>query len=419
MNRKLKNATAAVAMLGAAITVAAPQVPYVKQQKGTQLKQASADYTHKVIITLKNPDQAALPASQLEPIVMEIGKRSGQSLKFLKKAGFNSVIAEIEQAGNINQASFKKAVTSIPGIKHVEFVPHARAANFNDTYWLDQQGYLSGTSATSPGALNSGISDLMKMFPNLGANINVAVIDAGLGANIDDEGIYVNTLNLVEEGSSSVQEKASDADDETCEPGVTSAPYHGLAVSGLIGAIRNNSYGVAGILPNAKITHIKALGRCGTDEDGSIDIGNAIMWAAGFEDPNNEGLTALGVNPNPAKVINLSLGGRAVCPTSVQQAVAAAISEGAHIVAATGNDAFADFINFPANCDGVISVTANSASGYSEGYANIASTVVTSSLGGGDFSTQGGSVPIRTLGDSSQTTDGVVACRVQAFLLHT
>ena len=206
MNRKLKNATAAVAMLGAAITVAAPQVPYVKQQKGTQLKQASADYTHKVIITLKNPDQAALPASQLEPIVMEIGKRSGQSLKFLKKAGFNSVIAEIEQAGNINQASFKKAVTSIPGIKHVEFVPHARAANFNDTYWLDQQGYLSGTSATSPGALNSGISDLMKMFPNLGANINVAVIDAGLGANIDDEGIYVNTLNLVEEGSSSVQE---------------------------------------------------------------------------------------------------------------------------------------------------------------------------------------------------------------------
>src|SRR5205085_297503 len=80
-------------------------------------------------------------------------------------------------------------------------------------------------------------------------------------------------------------------------------------------------------------------------------------------------------NPNPAKVINLSLGGFGACAQSIQDAVNDAMAHGAVVIAAAGNssddaDSFA-----PANCSGVITVGAHNRAGERTSYSNFGKRV--------------------------------------------
>ena len=102
---------------------------------------------------------------------------------------------------------------------------------------------------------------------------------------------------------------------------------HGTHVAGSAAAIGNNSIGVVGMAPEAKIMPIKVLG-----EDGSgstDDVAAGILWAA----------------DNGADVINLSLGGSSdllgrifavTGPTNA--AIQEATKKGVVVVAAAGND---------------------------------------------------------------------------------
>jgi subtilisin family serine protease len=101
-------------------------------------------------------------------------------------------------------------------------------------------------------------------------------------------------------------------------PGISRVPapnsdYHGSHVAGTIGAATNNSLGVAGINWVSKILPLRVLGKCGGY---TSDIADAIRWAAGLSVP---GVPA---NPNPAWVLNLSLGGYAAIRTGRTAAAA-------------------------------------------------------------------------------------------------
>ncbi|VAV99247.1 hypothetical protein MNBD_ACTINO01-1356 [hydrothermal vent metagenome] len=102
---------------------------------------------------------------------------------------------------------------------------------------------------------------------------------------------------------------------------------HGTHVAGSAAAIGNNSIGVIGMAPRAKIMPLKVLGADGSGN--SEDIAEAILWAV----------------DNGADVINLSLGGSSdlvgriynkVDPTNA--AIAEADRRGVVVVAAAGND---------------------------------------------------------------------------------
>jgi V8-like Glu-specific endopeptidase len=68
-------------------------------------------------------------------------------------------------------------------------------------------------------------------------------------------------------------------------------------------------------------------------------------------------------NPNPAKVINLSLGGEGPCDADYADAIASARQRGATVVVAAGNSD-ADASGFrPANCEGVVTVAATDRNG--------------------------------------------------------
>ena len=164
---------------------------------------------------------------------------------------------------------------------------------------------------------------------------------------------------------------------------VSNSSWHGTHVAGTIAALGNNNAGVIGGAYNAKILPVRVLGKGG----GYLsDIANGIMWAAGVT------CNRTYPNPNPAKVINMSLGGAGTCGATMQNAITAAVAAGAVVVVAAGNSN-ADVANFqPASCANVITVAAIARDGSRAAYSNFSSpatnttnpTNVTLAAQGGD-----------------------------------
>jgi serine protease len=116
---------------------------------------------------------------------------------------------------------------------------------------------------------------------------------------------------------------------------------HGTHVAGIAAASTNNGIGVAGTAPDARILAVKVL-----DDEGSgttPEIVAGIRWAA----------------DNGADVINMSLGslpGTQLLQGDLHDAVAYAISKGAVVVAAAGNEFVAPLCDSPSFADGALCV---------------------------------------------------------------
>ena len=143
-------------------------------------------------------------------------------------------------------------------------------------------------------------------------------------------------------------------------------------MAGTVGARTNNGSGVAGVGWRTRIMPIRALDRCGSGPLSEIMEG--IRYAAGL--PN-----ATGTFPQPADVINLSLGTAGACDTALSNLVAQVRAQGVAVVAAAGN-ADTDAPQSPASCDGVISVAATGPLRTKAPYSNFGSTVDLAAPGG-------------------------------------
>ncbi len=93
---------------------------------------------------------------------------------------------------------------------------------------------------------------------------------------------------------------------------------------------------------------MRVLGKCGGYDS---DIQAGMRWAAGLAVPGQP------LNPNPARILNLSLGGSGACTaaTGYPAVIAELQAAGVVVVAAAGNSA-GHAVELPANCPGVIAV---------------------------------------------------------------
>jgi subtilisin family serine protease len=133
---------------------------------------------------------------------------------------------------------------------------------------------------------------------------------------------------------------------------------HGTHVSGLAAAVTNNSKGVAGVMSqHAKIMALNVFGNSDGAETDNIDA--AIRYAADMG----------------ANVINMSLGGPGQA-SSTQQALQYAVSKGAIVVVAAGNDSkvlsgsgsnFYTPASYGASIQGMITIGATNANPSSAG----------------------------------------------------
>ncbi|MEP0203376.1 MAG: S8 family serine peptidase [Halioglobus sp.] len=185
---------------------------------------------------------------------------------------------------------------------------------------------------------------------------------------------------------------------------VAYSTWHGTHVAGTIGAATNNALGVAGVDWNAKILPVRVLGKGG----GYLsDIADGISWAAGLSVPG------VPLNPSPANVINLSLGGSGTCDGYMGSAINAAQSSGAVIVAAAGNEAVTTNNVTPANCPNVITVAAHGNDGKLSSYSNYGPHVDVLAPGGdgGNFCTFEQVVSLGMIGNA-YPEDYSVMCQV-------
>ncbi|MBI3380756.1 MAG: S8 family serine peptidase [Aquabacterium sp.] len=160
-----------------------------------------------------------------------------------------------------------------------------------------------------------------------------------------------------------------------CKLEATSA-WHGTKVAGIIGAETNNGIGGASVAPAAMILPVRALGKCGGWDS---DIIAGMRWAAG-EDVGT-GPDRIAAPPDPARVINMSLGGADTCSQAYKDAIAEITARNVVIVASAGNDNGLA-VSTPANCPGVIAVGGLRHAGTKVGYSSLGPEVSLSAPAG-------------------------------------
>lgn len=151
------------------------------------------------------------------------------------------------------------------------------------------------------------------------------------------------------------------------ETEVSTSSWHGTGVAGIIAAQGYAARGLTGISRYSRILPIRVAGR-GYNRQDLVD---SIRWAAGLP------VAGTPRNRFPAQVLNLSLGTEEEdvgkdCPADIQQAIDEALQRGSAraIVVSAGNDGLLDGARAPANCRGVITVTAVTRDGQLADYAN-------------------------------------------------
>lgn len=179
---------------------------------------------------------------------------------------------------------------------------------------------------------------------------------------------------------------AGDYNDIYVGCGSPTSSWHGSHVAGTVAAADDNAEGVVGVAPDVRLLAVRVLGVCG----GTVaDIVAGIRWAAGLpvtsNDPDNP---APPLNPNPADVINLSLGGSGPCGNAYQDAIDAAVAAGTTVVAAAGNNN-SSTITPPGNCNNTITVVSTSEYGSRAAYSNHGNGADVAAPGG-DYATNPG-----------------------------
>lgn len=281
--------------------------------------------------------------------------------------GDRTVLLHVEPGTEAGAAGRVAAISGVIGVEPDRERSVARVPN-DELYFGDQ---WSHDLANADMAWNTTTGD---------ASVSVAVLDTGVdGRHADLRGNLVEQVD-VSSGRPVVQSLGSDND--TCNVG------HGTFVSGVVGALGNNSIGVAGVAWDVSIVDValtSRASRCGI-LDSVIIAGLAYVT-----DPSRSG--------GAVDVVNLSLGGVAeACPIALQSELDTARDRGTLVVAAAGNDnqRIAGATSIPASCQGVMSIGAVGDGGDIAPYSNenawvdVAAPGGDSSVGRGIVSTAAG-----------------------------
>ena len=182
--------------------------------------------------------------------------------------------------------------------------------------------------------------------------------------------------------------------------------WHGTQTAGILGASTDNAAGIAGTSWGSPLIPARALGKCGGYDS---DIIAAAQWAAGIA------VSGVPANGNPARVINMSLGGTGDCGSAYQDALTALRNKGVFVVVAAGNDEGLP-VDAPANCQPattdsdqtplVIAVAGLRHAGTKVGFSDIGTEVTIAAPGGNCINTAPGTpclYPIVTTSNSGST----------------
>lgn len=353
--------------------------------------------------------RATSPARQqlsLAPQVelKRLGEATGTTLAYVREMSGDAHVLRLAQrqtAAEVAQVADRLA--ALPEIEYAvpDRILHPLLTP-NDAQYGSQWHYFDTYGIDAPAAwdITTGSADIV-----------VAVIDTGILAHGDLAGRTVGGYDFVTD--SRIANDGTGRDADPSDPGdwitaaesssgfflgcdVSGSSWHGSHVAGTIGAASNNNLGVAGINWNSKILPVRVLGKCGGMDSDIID---GMRWAAGLA------VAGVPANPNPAKVINMSLGGSGACDAAQQAAINEIVAAGTTVVVAAGNSN-ADASGFsPASCNNVIAVAATNRTGNRSYYSNYGSVVDIAAPGGETTVTSNGVLSTLNAGTTSPSED--------------
>lgn len=343
--------------------------------------------TDQLIIRYKASALAPNAAGVTGPMQMQrLSDAAGAHLTYLRAMSGDAHVLRLEHRTSLVEAqAMADRLSYLPEVAYAApdaIMVHTIAPN--DPMYGSQWHYFA------PAANYYGINAPAAWDVTTGSTgVVVAVVDTGITNHADLAGRtvsgydFINDVQVANDGNGRDSDPSDPGDWITvweAGPGsyfygctVSDSSWHGTHTAGTIGASGNNGLGVAGINWISKILPVRVLGKCGGY---TSDIVDGMRWAAG--------LAVAGVpnNSNPAKVINISLGGSGACDATWQGAVNAIVAAGTTIVVAAGNDNTNASTFVPGNCNGVITVSATNRNGSRAGYSNYGSAVEVSAPGG-------------------------------------
>ncbi len=339
----------------------------------------ASSQTDRLIVRYQDAGTTSGPSASRQQHARSVGARWGLSLQHQRRTALG---ADVYRLGRlVDRAELQAVMAELkrqdPDVVSVEPDVRVRAlaTRVSDPYLTRQWNLWDfDFSIWAPYAWNY----------SRGAGVVIAVLDTGVLPHPDLQANLVSGYDFVSDVTNANDGDARDAD--ASDPGdwadaglcdsssaASSSTWHGSHVAGIAAASGYNAVGITGVAYNAKVMPVRVLGRCGGY---ASDFADAIFWSAGGA------ISGVPSTATPARVINLSLGGTAACPSVVQQAIYRARALGAVVVAAAGNEAAEASTSMPANCAGVVSVAATARNGSRASYSNFGDGVSLAAPGG-------------------------------------
>ncbi len=367
----------AISLLATVSSNVTPSTLYAQQpqrEQGIPTNQIIVKYRDDRLTTMAQAAEAAQMA--------RLSAQAGVALTYFRPMSGDAHVLQLPRRMPIAEVERIAAqLSALPEVEYAEpdyilqpmLVP-------NDPQYNSQWHYYETYGINLPQAWNITTGN---------ASTVVAVIDTGHRPHVDLASRIVGGYDFISDVQ--VANDGNGRDSNPQDPGdwitaaesssgyfagcpVSNSSWHGTHVAGTIGAVTNNNNGVAGVNWQAKLLTVRVLGKCGGS---TSDIADGMRWAAGLP------VTGVPTNLNPAKVLNLSLGGSSsTCPATFQSAINAVNAAGSIVVVAAGNSNTNASGATPANCNGVITVGATNRSGVRASYSNYGSVVDVSAPGG-------------------------------------
>jgi serine protease len=332
--------------------------------------------TDRFIIKYKNGTVENGTTTAVQSKLDRLGSAFPSKAHHLRRMGIGSDVVTTERKLNTADAkAFMRAIASDPNVEYVEpDTVMTIGSSPNDPLYSKQWAL---TSNQKPGTTTAGVRAEGAWDIANGADVVIGVVDSGITNHSD---LNPNVLPGYDFTSGTYGNRGGDGTQPANKPGENcTVTWHGTHVAGIMAAMTNNGIGVAGIAPAAKVVSARTVSNC---KGGNMsDVADGITWAAGgtvLDTP---------VNPNPAKVINISLYAYGHCQASLQNAIDYATGRGSVVVVISGNyDVDASLVQ-PANCHNVITVGATNSDSSRWVNSDFGPTVDISAPGSGIWST--------------------------------
>lgn len=383
-SRSKRNLRTGAGLLGAALMLACHAV----SAAGT----AQPQYTGDLIIKWRDDTsgtQKPLSATEAGNRLLSVAQAAGSTLQVKRTLATD---AQLMRTGLSDAAGIEAAAAKVAQDARVAYVVPDRilypTATPNDPLFSSQN------NLQSPTVVAGGINVAAAWDITQGSSsLVVAVVDTGYTDHPDLSGKILPGYNFISDPARAGNSTGRGSDAHDTGDGVTSSDvsaisgctssdianstWHGTEVMSVLAAGTNNALDIAGVGWNTRIVPVRTSGKCGALLSDTVD---GMLWAGGIA------VSGVPANPNPARVVNISLGSVGSCSAAEQDAINRLAALGTVVVAAAGNEGGA--VDAPANCSGAIAVTAHVDSGENASYANVGSQVALSAPGGGCANSQ-------------------------------